>query len=79
MRAYLGKQHQNATDNVTHIQGTLLQLVKMVVDAGHNLYMDNYFTSPDLILDLCTADRLFAVTQFSIMGKEFPQILAVSP
>jgi hypothetical protein len=52
MKAYLGKQSQDVSANVTLAHGTVLQLARRVEDVGHKLYMDNYFTSPDLFEDL---------------------------
>jgi hypothetical protein len=34
------------------MHGTIQQLVSRLEDAGHKLFMDNYFTSPDLFKDL---------------------------
>jgi hypothetical protein len=41
MRAYIAKQHTDATADLTPTHGTVMQLGRRVEDAGHKLYMDN--------------------------------------
>jgi hypothetical protein len=77
IRAYLGKQHQDATADVTPTHGTVLQLVRKVEDVGHKLYVDNYFISPDLFKDICK--RKIAVKLFSLIEKECPKFWPQSP
>lgn len=52
MNVYLGKQKELATDNVSAIHGTVLQLIRRVEGVGHKLFMDNHFSSPILFDDL---------------------------
>jgi len=52
MSVYLGKQRQHATTQITATHGTVLQLIRRVEGLGHKIFMDNYFTSPDLFDDL---------------------------
>ena len=52
MSMYLGKQRQHATTQITAMHGTVLQLIRRVEGLGHKIFMDNYFTSPDLFDDL---------------------------
>ena len=52
MRVYLGKERQHATAEITATHGTVLQVIRRVEDLGHNVFMDNYFTSPALFDDL---------------------------
>jgi hypothetical protein len=48
MKVYLGKNQQRATKNVTAIHATVTDLTRRVEGRGHKLYMDNFFSSPDL-------------------------------
>ena len=48
MSMYLGKQRQHATTQITATHGMVLQLIRRVEGLGHKIFMDNYFTSPDL-------------------------------
>jgi hypothetical protein len=41
MRAYIGKQHKNATADVTPTHGTVMQLGRRVKDVGHKLCIYN--------------------------------------
>jgi hypothetical protein len=41
MRAYIGKQHKDATTDLTPTHGTIMQLGRRLEDADHKLYMDN--------------------------------------
>ncbi|PSN35194.1 PiggyBac transposable element-derived protein 4, partial [Blattella germanica] len=52
MTVYLGKQRDNATPQISATHGTVLQLTSKVEGVGHKLFMDNYFSSPDLFNDL---------------------------
>jgi hypothetical protein len=52
--AYHGKQCANAAENVTPTHGTVLKLVRKVEGVGHKLFMDTYFSSPQLFSDLCS-------------------------
>jgi hypothetical protein len=52
MSVYLGKQKKNADKGITPTHGTVLELVRKVEGVGHKIFMDNYFTSPNLFNDL---------------------------
>ena len=52
MDVYLGKDGQRATQNVTATHATVTNLTRRVEGVGHKLYMDNFFSSPDLYDDL---------------------------
>jgi hypothetical protein len=52
MEVYLGKDRQRATTDMTVTHATVKQLTRKVKGHGHKLYMDNYFSSPDLYNDL---------------------------
>jgi hypothetical protein len=45
MVAYLGKQRENADENVTLTHGRVLKLIRKAEGVGHKLFMDNYFPS----------------------------------
>ena len=52
MSVYLGKQRQHATAEITTTHGMVLQVIQRVEGLGHNIFMDNYFTSHALFDDL---------------------------
>jgi hypothetical protein len=46
---YLGKERQRATQHLTATHATVTNLTRGVQGFGHKLYMDNFFSSPDLL------------------------------
>ena len=49
---YLGKDRQRVAQHLTATHATVNNLTKGVEGLGHKLYMDNFFSSPDLSDDL---------------------------
>ncbi|PNF17185.1 hypothetical protein B7P43_G06584 [Cryptotermes secundus] len=54
MKVYLGKDRTRADQEVTATHATVRDLCKRVEGVGHKLYMDNFFSSPDLFDELMT-------------------------
>ena len=52
MSVYLGKDRQRAAQHLTATHATVTNLTRRVEGFGHKLYMDNFFSSPDLYDDL---------------------------
>jgi len=52
MDMYLGKDRQRAAQHLTATDATVTNLTRRVEGVGHKLYIDNFFTSPDLYDDL---------------------------
>ena len=52
MDVYLGKDGQRAAQHLTATHATVTNLTRRVKGVGHKLYMDNFFSSPDLYNDL---------------------------
>jgi len=52
MNVYLGKDRQRAVQNLRATHATVTNLTRGVEGFGHTLYMDNFFSSPDLFDDL---------------------------
>jgi len=48
MNVYLGKGRQRAEQHLTATHSTVTSLTKGVEGCGHKLYMDSFFSSPDL-------------------------------
>jgi len=48
MNVYLGKDRQRAAQHLTATHATVINLTRRVEGFGHKLYMDNFFSSPDL-------------------------------
>ena len=46
MRVYLGTDSHSATDNMTAAHKTVRHLTSRVEGSGHNIFMDNFFSSP---------------------------------
>jgi hypothetical protein len=71
---YLGKQQQHATDHITAMHGTVLQVFQRAEGLGHIIYLDTYFNSPPLFYDLFNI-RSMRVEQFTMTGMECRKIL----
>ena len=54
MTVYLGRDRQRTAQHLTATHATVSELTKKIQGRGHKLYMDNYFSSPDLFDDLAT-------------------------
>ena len=52
MNVYLGKDIQREAQHLTATHNTVANLTRAVEGFGHKLYMDNFFSSPDLYDDL---------------------------
>ena len=52
MDVYLGKDRQRVAQHLTATHATVTNLTRKVEGVGHKLYMDNFFSSPDLYDDL---------------------------
>ena len=52
MNVYLGKDRERAAQHLTATHTTVTNLTREVEGFGHKLYMDNFFSSPDLFDDL---------------------------
>jgi len=52
MKAYLGKERKRTAQHVTatHAKGT--EMTRKTEGRGHKLYMDNFFSSPELFDNL---------------------------
>jgi len=50
MRVYFGKDSRSATDDMTETHATVRHLTCSVEGLGHKLFMDNFFTSPRLLM-----------------------------
>ena len=48
MNVYLGKDRQRGAQHLTATHATVTNLTRDVEGFGHKLYMDNFFSSPDL-------------------------------
>ena len=52
MKVYLGKDRQRTAQHVTATHATVTELTRKIEGRGHKLYMDNFFSSPELFDDL---------------------------
>jgi hypothetical protein len=70
MEVYLGKDRKRAMMDMTVTHATVKQLTR-VKGHGHKLYMDNYFSSPDLYSDL-TKQKINCCGTMQPNGKGMP-------
>jgi hypothetical protein len=56
MKVYLGRDRKRADQDVTGTHATVRDLCRRIGGVGHKLYMDNFFSSPDLFDELKTKD-----------------------
>jgi hypothetical protein len=54
MSVYLGRDRKYATASMTATHATVTGLTTRIENFRHKLYMDNFFSSPDLFDDLHT-------------------------
>jgi len=52
MKVYLGKDRQRTAQHVTATHATVIELTRKTEGRGHKLYIDNFFSSPELFDDL---------------------------
>jgi hypothetical protein len=63
MTVYLGRDRLRTAQHLNATHATVSDLTRTIQGRGHKLYMDNYFSSPDLFDDLATSK--FAVVALS--------------
>ena len=61
MTIYLGETERTA-QHLTATHATVSELTKIIQGRGHKIYMDNYFSSPDLFDDLATKQIYYCGT-----------------
>jgi hypothetical protein len=54
MKLYLGKDRLRTAQHVTATHATVAELMRKIEGRGNKLYMDNFFSSPELFNDLVT-------------------------
>jgi len=74
MNVYLGKDRQRAAQHLTATHATVTNLTRGVEGFGHKLYMDNFFSSPDLYDDLAQK-KIFCCGTVRLHRKGMPKDL----
>ena len=74
MTVYLGRDRQCTAQHLTATHVTVSELTKKIQGRGHKLYMDNYFSSPDLFDDLATK-QIYCCGNVQPNRKGMPQDL----
>ena len=74
MTVYLVRDRQRAAEHLTETHARVSELIKKIQVRGHKLYMDNYFSSPDLFDDL-TMKQIYCCGTVSPNRKGMPQDL----
>jgi hypothetical protein len=72
MRVYLGKGTTCATETMTATHATVAGLTRRVENVGHKLYMDNFFSSPDLFNNLHSR-KINCCSTVRLNRKDMPQ------
>ena len=54
MTVYLARDRQRTAQHLTATHARVSEVTKKIQGRGHKLYMDNYFSSPDLFVDFAT-------------------------
>ena len=71
---YLAKDRQRAAQHLTPTHNTMANLTRGVEGFGHKLYMDNFFSSPDLYDDLAQK-KIFFCGNVRLHRKGMPKNL----
>jgi hypothetical protein len=66
MRVYLGKDRTYTTDTITVTHTTVVGLMRRVENVGQKIYMDSFFSSPDLYDDLHIEKQIYVTLSDSI-------------
>jgi len=74
MNVYLSKDRQRAAQHLTATHNTVANLTRGVEGFGHKLYMDNFFSSPDLYDDLAQK-KIFCCGTVRLHRKGMPKDL----
>ena len=71
---YSGKETDTVDQNINKTHCIVMNMASSCNDAGHNLYFDNYYTSPVVIADL-TLKHFDACSTLLVNRKEVPQAI----
>ena len=75
MKVYLGKDRLCTAQHVTATHATVTELTRKTEGRGHKLYMDNYFSSPELFDDLAKK-QIYCCGTVRLNRRGMPQDLA---
>ena len=62
MKLFLGKDRQHTAQHLTATRATVTELTWKIEGRGHTLYMDNFFSSPELFDDLANKQIYYCGT-----------------
>ena len=74
MDVYLGKDRQRAAQHLTATHNTVANMTRAVEGFGHKLYMDNFFSYPDLYDELAQK-KIFYCGTVRLHRKGMPKDL----
>jgi hypothetical protein len=74
MDVYLGRDRQQVAEHLTATHTTVRNLTRRVEGVGHKLYMDNFFSSPDLFDDLAQK-KIYCCGTLRLHRKGMPKDL----
>ena len=74
MKVYLDRDRQQNVQRLTATHATVSELTKKIQGHGHELYMHNYFSSPDIFDDLAMK-HIYCCGTFRPKRKGMPQDL----
>ena len=76
MKVYLGKDRQRIAQHLTATHATVTELMRKIEGHGYKLYLDNFFSSPELFDDLAKK-QIYCCGTVRLNRSGMPQDIAL--